>query len=259
MMPSTADELFQAELSRRGLAYSIASDGRYKIPLGEIDWHVSLESIRRDFERDGDPAAIARFVEQIVRRQQPARPGWPEVKPLLRYSLEPSDYDVDFGEILHERLTENLLKLFVFVSEDESRISWIGTPHLAAWQVSRQEIMAQAEANMDRLARETTLEVDEIDGVLLGMLSTEETPFKASLILSPRFREVVEPTLGWPVLVVVPVRDFVYVLSRKNVDFLGRLGGVVLREYQESGHPVTLEVLEVSDAGLKAIGTFADP
>ena len=258
-MPSPADELFQAELTRRGLMYSIASDGQYKIPLGEIHWHVSLENIRRDFECDGDPAAIAQFVEQLIHRQPGDRPTWPEVKPLLRYSLEPSDYDVDLGEILHERLTENLLKLFVFASEDGSRISWIGTPHLAEWRISRQEIMAQAEANMDQLARETTLEVNEIDGALLGMLSTEETPFKASLILAPRFREVVEPTLGWPVLVVVPVRDFVYVLSRKNADFLGRLGAVVLREYQESGHPVTLEVLEVSDAGLKAIGTFADP
>jgi hypothetical protein len=257
-MSTTADELFQAELTRRGLKYSIADDGQYEIALGEMDASVSLANIRRDFERDGDPAAIARFVEQLVRRQQPARPGWPEVKPLLRYSLEPSDYDVDFGEILHEGLTENLLKLFVFVSEDGSRISWIGTPHLTEWQVSRQEIMAQADANMDQLAGETTLEVDEIDGVKLGMLSTEETPFKGSLILSPRFREIVEPMLGWPVLAVVPVRDFVYVLARQNIEFLGRLGGVALREYQESGHPVTLEVLEVSDQGLKAIGTFAD-
>ena len=45
--------------------------------------------------------------------------------------------------------------------------------------------------------------------------------------------------------------------SRDNRDFLGRLGGVVAREYRESGHPVTQEVLEVADDGITAIGTFA--
>ena len=91
------------------------------------------------------------------------------------------------------------------------------------------------------------------------MLSTEETPFKASLILSPAFRELVSPTLGWPVYVVVPSRDFAFVIRREDRDFLDRLGHVVVREYDNSGYSITTDVLEVSDDGIKAIGSFRQP
>ncbi len=110
---------------------------------------------------------------------------------------------------------------------------------------------------MNQLVAETKLEIKEIDGVKLGMLSTNETAFKASLILSEGFRDLVRPTHGWPVFVVAPTRDFVYVIPYDKHDFLGRLGGVVLREYNESGHQVTADVLEVGDDGVSAIGSFA--
>jgi hypothetical protein len=94
---------------------------------------------------------------------------------------------------------------------------------------------------MNQLIANTTLEIEEFDGVKLGMLSTNDTPFNASLILTNRFRELVIPTHGWPVFVVAPTRDFVYVISRADSDFLGRLGAVVLQEYNNSGHPVTAD------------------
>lgn len=101
------------------------------------------------------------------------------------------------------------------------------------------------------------IEIQDIDGVPLGMLVTDALPFKASLILTERFRELVRPALGWPVHIVAPSRDFVYVIPQANYDFLGRLGGVVLQEYGESGYPVTADVLEVGDDGVSAIGSFA--
>jgi hypothetical protein len=55
---------------------------------------------------------------------------------------------------------------------------------------------------------------------------------------------------GWPVFVVVPARDFVYVRSQGHRNFLGCLGSVVLREYPEAGYPVAADVLEVSDTGI---------
>jgi hypothetical protein len=91
------------------------------------------------------------------------------------------------------------------------------------------------------------------------MISTEETPFKASLILSPAFRDLVSPTHGWPVYVVVPCRDFAYVVRDDDRDFLGSLGGVIIDEYRKSGYPITKDVLQVSDHGVAAIGTFPEP
>jgi hypothetical protein len=124
--------------------------------------------------------------------------------------------------------------------------------------VTSRDVVQQAESNMAEIVANTQLEVDEIDGHKLGMLSTEETPFKASLILSPAFRDLVAPTLDWPVYVVVPCRDFAYVLRKSDREFLGRLGGVVVKEYRNSGYPITRDVLEVSDEGIKAIGTYPD-
>jgi hypothetical protein len=51
----------------------------------------------------------------------------------------------------------------------------------------------------------------------------------------------------------------VYVVKGDDREFLGRLGGVVVQEYRESGHPITKDVLELSDAGITAIGTYPEP
>ena len=127
---------------------------------------------------------------------------------------------------------------------------------LADWGITRETVVSQANENMNNLVSDASLEIEEIDGEKLGMLSTTDTPFKASLILTGRFRELVSPTHGWPVFVVAPARDFVYVIPQDDRNFLGQLGAVVLREYNESGHPVTADVLAVGDDGVTAIGSF---
>lgn len=186
-----------------------------------------------------------------------AIPSWADVQPFIRFSLEPSDYQNGFSDTLHEIVNQELVKVFVYVSPDGSRISWITTDMVTDWEVDNKTVVALADKNMGRIASETQLESQDIDGVPLGMLNTQETPFKASLILTSKFRDAVSPTHGWPVYVVVPARDFVYVVPKANGDFLGRLGAVVLREYNESGHPISQDVLEVGDDGVVAIGSFA--
>ena len=252
----SADELFQAELTKRGYGYTRTEEGLYQVEIGDVTATVNLDNVRRNYERDGDGDAISRFADQLDEMFGDV-PGWAEVKSQLRYSLEPSDYESGFEDTLHEIVTDSLVKVFVYASPDGSRITWITSSLLADWEVSREEVVEEANKNMDRLADETEFEIQEIDGVPLGMLSTQDTPFKASLILSARFRDLVRPTHGWPVYVVVPTRDFAYVIPQKNRDFLGRLGPVVVREYNESGHSITQEVLEVSDQGVRAIGSFA--
>ena len=253
----TADELFQIELARRGLPFALTEDGIYKIKIDDINAKVNLENVRRNYRRDKDAGAIARFAEQLDGKLFGDTPDWLTVEPFIRYSLEPANYETGFDDTLHEIVNDELVKVFVFTPPDGSRISWITKSMLTDWQVTRDDIVETANENMNRLVSSTTLEIEEIDGVKLGMLSTQDTPFKASLILAERFRDLVSPTHGWPVYVVVPSRDFAYVISRNNRDFLGRLGSVVRREYSESGHPVTQDVLEVSDDGVTAIGSFA--
>jgi hypothetical protein len=253
----TADKLFQIELANRELPFTVTDDGLYRIQIGDVTATVNLENIRRNYERDNDADAIVRFAKQLDVDMFDDIPDWKSVKSHLRFSIEPSDYETGFDDTLHEIVSDELVKVFVFTPPDGSRISWITHSMLAEWKVTREAVVDQADANMNQVIANTKLEIEEIDGVKLGMLSMRDTPFKASLILTKRFRELVSPTHGWPVYVVAPTRDFVYIIPRADHDFLGRLGAVVLREYNDSGHPVTADVLEVGDEGVTAIGSFA--
>lgn len=252
-----ADELFQAALDRRSLTYTINDEGLYLVQIGDVSATINLDNVRRNYERDNDADAIERFAQQLDVDMFGDQPEWEDVTPFVRYSLEPSDYATGFDDTLHEPVTNELVKVFVFTPSDGSRISWITHDMIADWGVAREDVITLANENMDKLVRDTKLEVQDAGDVELGMLAVDDTPFKASLILSPEFRSLVSSVHGWPVFVVAPARDFVYVLAQDHRDFLGRLGGVVLREYNESGHPITADVLEVGDDGITAIGSFA--
>ena len=254
----TADEIFRAELDRRGIAYSLTAEGTYAVDAGSISLDISLANVRRDFERDGDAGAISRFVDQIPLDDFASVPTWDEARPYVRYALEGMDQGALLDDVLFDRVTDGLCKIYVYTPPDVSYLTWINHFTVEGWGVSREEIVQQAEVNMHQIVMNTELQCSDVDGVTLGILSTEETPFKASLILSPTFRDLVSPKLGWPVYVVVPCRDFAFVISVKDRGFLGRMAGVVIKQYRESGYPITKDVLEVSDNGVVAIGTYPD-
>ena len=92
------------------------------------------------------------------------------------------------------------------------------------------------------------------DGNALGMIPVD-SPYKASVIFAQAFKRLVEDEFGWPVLVVIPCRDFIYVVA-DNSPLLGKMGSVVVKEFRNSGYPITTEVLRVSDEGIEAIGQF---
>jgi uncharacterized protein YtpQ (UPF0354 family) len=254
----TADELFRAELDRRGIAYSLTAEGTYAIDLGGTSLDTSLENIRRDYERDGDALAIIRFVDRLTVDHFASVPTWDEVRPFLRYSLETMDHGSALEDTLFDPVTDELCKIYVYTPPDGSYITWINHFTVEDWGAGREEIVEHAETNMRGIVLNTKLECTDVDGVKMGMLATNETPFKASLILSPAFRDLVSPALGWPVFVVVPCRDFVFVISVKDRGFLGRMGKVVIEQYRQSGYPITKDVLEVSEQGIVAIGTFPE-
>jgi uncharacterized protein YtpQ (UPF0354 family) len=254
----TADSIFESELHKRGIVASRTRDGLYELQIDERKVSVSLENVRRDYARNRDSRAVVEFVEQATRDLFAEIPGWEDVRPFVRFCLEPSDYEGGFGGTLRDTVTDELCRVYAFTPPDGSQITWIDEFMLRDWHVTRDDVVRQADQNMRAIVAATKLEYEEIDGVKLGMLSTKETAFKASLILSPAFRQLVSPTHGWPVYVVTPCRDFVYVISTANRGFLARVGRVVVNEYRKSGHPITKDVLEVGDDGVKAIGTFSD-
>jgi hypothetical protein len=211
---------------------------------------VNLENVARNAERDDDPDEIRRFAAQVLDR--PAEPpAWAEASGWLRFLAEPAD--VAIGDAIHVAVSDEVIHVLTLHEGDEY-MTFVTPDMCAAWGVSPETASAVALANQDRLLFGIALQVDDVDGHKLGMVPLD-SPYKASVIFAPAFKELVTPALGWPVLVVIPCRDFIYVLADDS-ELVHRIGGVVIDEYQTSGYPITTQVLRVSDDGIEAIGSY---
>ena len=146
-------------------------------------------------------------------------------------------------------------RVLVHLSSDGRLITWVTPDLLQSLDISEADADPLAFANLSRALTEATLVCQEIDGVQLGFLTTS-LPFKASLILAPNLRQVVGAALGWPLTAVVPDRDFLYLWAARHKDFVGRVGGVVVREFAQASYPISTEVYEITDTRIRAIGAF---
>lgn len=247
----TADAIFEAELTKRGVSFSSDSVGLYNVRTDLGTRMVNLENIQRNFQRDHDPEAVERFVDQVLSTFE--LPSWDKARSLVYFSAEPSDYD--FRDTIRYQISDRVTKVLVLTDIDESKITWLTPKDLATWGVTKDQVENAASANLSQLLNGKRLEIEEIDKVKLAMLPVDSV-FKASIIFSPNFKSFVTTELQWPVLAVIPCRDFIYILSKKDKSLLNRIGAVVQREYRESGYPITTEVLLISDKGIEAIGEF---
>lgn len=246
-------ELFEAELAKRRLSFTVdAVTDRYVLEFGEETLHVSIENLRRDFAADQDPTRVARFVDAIITTSGDLHSSLSADQ--LYWCLEPNDYSVkaDFRVAVSDRVDRVLVHLL----EERGLITWVTPEMLEILDLAENEAGAIAFANLDRALREASLESLAIDEVQLGYIASP-LPFKASLLLAPSLREVVEPTLGWPLMAVAPDRGFLYLWDARHTGFVQRVGGVVLREYAQASHPISTEVFEITDDGISAIGAFS--
>ncbi len=247
-----ANAIFEDELTLRGLAFERIDDDAYKITVDGTEVTASLTNVRRDAERDADPDRVRRFVAEVLRvlGGQPA--AWEDAAPFVLFAAESAEVEV--GDTLREPISDELVRLVTLTDAEQSRIALVTPAMCARWGVDQEQVVARARSNMNDLLAGVSLEVQEAAGAKLGMVPLDG-PYKASVIFAPAFKQLVEP-LGWPVMVVIPCRDFIYVVEDGS-PLLGRLGSVVVREYQSSGYPLSTEVFRVSDDGIEAVGQFA--
>jgi hypothetical protein len=250
-MKVRANALFEEELARRGLAFERDGEWCYRFLLRGVELIVNLENVARNAEREDDPSMIRRFAEQVLDRSAEKR-GWAEASASLRFLAEPAD--VAIGDAIHIAISDRVIRVLTLADGDEY-ITFVTPDMCAEWGVSPETASEAALRNQDRMLAEIRLKVDDVDGHKLGMVPLD-SPYKASVIFAPAFKDLVTPVLGWPVLVVIPCRDFIYVLADES-QLIGRIGGVVVDEYRTSGYPITTEVLRISDSGIEAIGSYA--
>lgn len=243
---------FEDELRRRGFAFSVdAESGRHEVEVGGGRMLVSLENLQRDVASDGDVGRVARFVDAVV-----ASAGEFDATvsaDQIYWCLEPSDYKerADYCVAMSGRVD----RVLVHLSGDGRFVTWVTPSMLASLGLSEADAGAKAFRNLGRALSEASIETQAIDGVQLGFVNTS-LPFKASLILAPNLREITEAALGWPLLAVVPDRDFLYLWAARHTDFVQRVGRVVVREYSQASYPISTEVYEITDKAIRAIGEF---
>ncbi len=86
---------------------------------------------------------------------------------------------------------------------------------------------------------------------------TSEDPLTATMILSPDFLKEFKGIFGPTVLVALPNRYTVYIFPGLASEYK-EYSPMIIRAYQDSAYPVSLEVFEISASGMRAIGAFED-
>lgn len=245
-------ELFDRELERRGFAFRIDPEtGRHLIEFASGQVLVNLENLQRDVASDGDTGRVSRFLDSIVASSSGM--GLQLSANNLFWCLEPNDYEEPAP--FRVPLSAEIDRVLVHLASDGSVVTWVTPTMLNDLGLNPLSAADCAFSNLSRELKTGAIESENIDGVQLGFISSL-IPFKASLILAPNLREITESVFGWPLMAVCPDRDFLYFWGAKHADFFYRVANVVVREYRQASYPISTEVYEISDGGIRAIGKF---
>lgn len=244
---------FKKQLESKGLSIdSIDTEGFILINMEESDLKVSLDNVRRNYERDHDDRHIADLVNIIVSHSS-KKEDWENIKDKIYIQFLPSDFE--FENLICEKITNEFSKVFM-VSTNNS-FSFISDDDLIDWNLSLEELKNQVNLNLDILLDKIKIEVEDVDNHKLGMIDIDEVWLKSACLFSLKFKDLVKNNFGFPFYAVIPVRDFCYFFGEQDFKYFSeRLGSVVLEEYEKSGYPITTEILKFSENGVEAIGKY---
>ena len=85
-----------------------------------------------------------------------------------------------------------------------------------------------------------------------------DRPIVSSAVLAPRFLALFRETLGERVLLVAPSRYTAFVFPALASNYRD-YWPMVFEAFRATAFPVSLEVFEVSEAGLRAVGIYVEP
>ncbi|PIF34620.1 hypothetical protein CLU81_5281 [Flavobacterium sp. 9] len=244
---------FKTQLESKGLAIdSIDKDGFILIDVEGSELKVSLENVRRNYERDSDDRHIVDLVNVIVSHSL-EKEDWEIIKDKVYIQFFPNDFE--FENLAHEKVTDEFSK--VFMVNTNNNFSFISHDDLIDWNLDLEELKKQVDLNLDTLLDKVQVEVEDLDNHKLGMIDIEEVWLKSACLFSSKIKDLVKNNIGFPFYAVIPVRDFCYIFGEQDFEYFSeRLGPIVVEEYENSGYPITTEILKFTDNGVKAMGKY---
>jgi hypothetical protein len=247
-------EEFKSQIENAGMKIDTVDEtGFIYITQDDLTLKISLENLRRDYERDKDKSHISDFVQTLLLHSIGLPQNWADAKDDVFISLFPNDFD--FQEFINVKITDEFSK--VYIHNGQNQLTWLSNGDLEKWNITFADLEIQANKNADRLLQTTPISFDTIENRKLGLIEVEQTALKGALLFAPSMKEKIKTDFGFPFYAAIPVRDFCYIFSEKDFDFFSnRLGGVVVDEYKQSGYPITTELLKFTDKGVEAVGKY---
>jgi len=244
---------FKTQLKNKGLTIdSIDKDGFILIKIEETELKVSLENVRRNYERDNDDSYVTDLVNTIVSHSS-KKEDWENIKDKIYVQFFPNDFE--FENLVYEKVTNEFSK--VFMVNTNNNFSFISDDDLIDWKLDLEALKNQVNLNLDTFVEKIQIEVEDVDNHKLGMINIEEVWLKSSCLFSSKIKNLVNSNIGFPFYAVIPVRDFCYIFGEQDFEYFSeRLGSVVVEEYEKSGYPITTEILKFSETGVKAVGKY---
>jgi hypothetical protein len=247
------EKLFEEELESLDVEFNKLEPKIYEVSTDTGVKTIALHNIEKNLIRDGDKSIVARFVKSIL-TPITYLPEWSEMKKGLYVSLEPFDYR-ELEGVIHKKFGDTIALILAYFNPDVNQIRWVTEADLDDKGVGVEKAWIIAESNLETIMQKTEVSFSEIEGDKLGMLEAEE-PYKASLLLTKALKDKISNVLGWPVFAVAPARDFVYLFSKQG-SLVNKVGHVVVREFNNSGYPISTDVWELADGEQKTIGAYA--
>ncbi|MNQ65227.1 hypothetical protein D3C85_796760 [compost metagenome] len=244
---------FKMQLESKGLTIdSIDKDGFILINVEESELKVSLDNVRRNYERDNDDSYITDLVNTIVSNSS-KKEDWENIKDKIYIQFFPNDFE--FENLVYEKVTNEFSK--VFMVNINNNFSFISDDDLRDWKLDLEALKNQVNLNLDTFVDRIQIEVEDVDNHKLGMINIEEVWLKSACLFSSKIKNLVKSNIGFPFYAVIPVRDFCYIFGEQDFEYFSeRLGSVVVEEYEKSGYPITTEILKFSETGVKAMGKY---
>jgi len=244
---------FKMQLESKGLTIDcIDKDGFILIYVEESELKVSLDNVRRNYERDNDDSYITDLVNTIVSHSS-KKEDWENIKDKIYVQFFPNDFE--FENLIYEKVTNEFSK--VFMLNTNNNFSFISDDDLIDWNLDLEELKNQVDLNLDTFLDKVQIEIEDVDNHKLGMIDIEEVWLKSACLFSSKIKDLVKNNIGFPFYAVIPVRDFCYIFGEQDFEYFSeRLGSVVVEEYEKSGYPITTEILKFSETGVEAMGKY---
>ena len=246
-------EEFKSQIENVGMKIdTVDKTGLIHVSKGELTMKISLNNVRKNYERDKDKSHVSNFIQSLLSNQiELIKKEWSEVRDSIYISLSTNDFDFEDEDVIHKKITEEFSKIYVYISQDQ-RI-WINRDIITRWGITEVELDAQANNNADKLLEQIQISYGQ-DEKKLGWIEEKRT---AALLFAPGIKEKVKSEIGFPFYAVIPVIDLCFIFSEKDyVFFSERIGEVVIEEYTQSGYPITTEILKFTDNGVKAVAKY---